>query len=156
MFKRISSAAAAAYVFSVLAGPAAVAEDAQRGVPTRSVAASEATVVHYRHADINGVKVFYREAGSPTAPTVVLLHGFPTSSNMFRNLIPALAARYHVIAPDYPGFGFSDVPERARFSYTFANLADVTRTLLNKLNAQHFALYVMDYGAPIGFRLASA
>lgn len=118
--------------------------------------AAESSRVHYRSMQIEGVKVFYREAGAADAPVVVLLHGFPTSSNMFRNLIPSLATRYRVIAPDYPGFGQSDVPDRAQFAYTFAHYADITRTLLNRLNAQRYALYIMDYGAPVGLRVAMA
>jgi pimeloyl-ACP methyl ester carboxylesterase len=118
--------------------------------------AAESARVHYRTMEIEGVKVFYREAGAADAPVVVLLHGFPTSSNMFRNLIPSLAARYHVIAPDYPGFGQSDVPDRAQFAYTFAHYADIARALLNRLNAQRYALYIMDYGAPVGLRMALA
>ena len=121
-----------------------------------STRVADSTRVHYRTMEIEGVKVFYREAGAADAPVVVLLHGFPTSSNMFRNLIPSLATRYRVIAPDYPGFGQSDMPDRAQFAYTFAHYADITRTLLNRLNAQRYALYIMDYGAPVGLRLALA
>jgi pimeloyl-ACP methyl ester carboxylesterase len=117
--------------------------------------ASGATpVVHYRTASIEGVKVFYREAGPADAPAIVLLHGFPSSSNMFRNLIPVLADRYRVIAPDYPGFGHSDMPDRAQFRYSFAHFADIADTLLTGLGVTHYALYVMDYGAPVGYRLA--
>ncbi len=125
---------------------------------TREVPASRAVQVpvvpHHRTAEVDGVEIFYREAGPEDAPVVVLLHGFPTSSHMFRNLIPALADRYHVIAPDYPGFGLSAMPERGRFPYTFAKYADLVDGLLGQLGATHYALYVMDYGAPIGFRLA--
>jgi pimeloyl-ACP methyl ester carboxylesterase len=121
-----------------------------------SQSATESARVHYRTMEIEGVKVFYREAGAADAPVVVLLHGFPTSSNMFRHLIPSLATRYRVIAPDYPGFGQSDVPDRAQFAYTFAHYAAITRTLLNRLNAQRYALYIMDYGSPVGLRLALA
>ena len=113
-----------------------------------------ASTVHYRKESIEGVNVFYREAGPRDAPAVVLLHGFPSSSNMFRNLIPALADRYRVIAPDYPGFGHSDMPDRAKFRYSFAHFADVTDTLLTRLGVQRYALYVMDYGAPVGYRVA--
>jgi pimeloyl-ACP methyl ester carboxylesterase len=109
---------------------------------------------HYRTAAIAGVDVFYREAGPADAPVVVLLHGFPTSSHMFRALIPALADRYRVIAPDYPGFGQSGTPDRAAFSYSFARFAEIVDELLAKLGAQHYALYVQDYGAPVGYRLA--
>ena len=108
----------------------------------------------YRTAKIDGVDVFYRDAGSVDAPVVVLLHGFPTSSNMFRNLIPALSDRYRVIAPDYPGFGHSSMPARDEFTYTFAKYADIVDALLNDLGANRYALYVMDYGAPVGYRLA--
>jgi pimeloyl-ACP methyl ester carboxylesterase len=110
--------------------------------------------VHYRTASIDGVNVFYREAGPAEAPAIVLLHGFPSSSNMFRNLIPELADRYRVIAPDYPGFGHSDMPDRAQFRYSFAHFADITDTLLTRLGVTRYALYVMDYGAPVGYRVA--
>src|SRR5581483_411964 len=114
----------------------------------------ESAVVHYRTLRVDGVDIFYREAGPTDGPVIVLLHGFPTSSSMFRNLIPALADRYHVIAPDYPGFGQSGVPDRAQFSYTFAHFAEVMDDLLGQLGAPHYALYVQDYGAPVGYRLA--
>ncbi|KRF46458.1 alpha/beta hydrolase [Terrabacter sp. Soil811] len=110
----------------------------------------------HRTVDIDGLTVFYREAGHPEAPTLVLLHGFPTSSRMFRNLIPALADRYHVIAPDHVGFGESSMPSLDEFPYTFDALADVTTKLLEKLKVGSFAMYVHDYGAPIGWRLALA
>ncbi|KQV84065.1 alpha/beta hydrolase [Rhizobium sp. Root1220] len=111
-------------------------------------------VIRYHTAKIDGVNVFYREAGPADGPIVVLLHGFPTSSHMFRNLIPLLADRYHVIAPDYPGFGESDAPDHTRFAYTFGNYADIVDALLNHLDAKRYAMYVMDYGAPVGYRLA--
>jgi pimeloyl-ACP methyl ester carboxylesterase len=113
-----------------------------------------APTVRYHTVTIDGVNVFYREAGPQDAPAVVLLHGFPSSSNMFRNLIPALADRYRVIAPDYPGFGHSDMPDRAKFQYSFAHFADIADTLLTRLAVPRYALYVMDYGAPVGYRLA--
>ena len=116
--------------------------------------AADAPSVRYRTMSIEGVNVFYREAGPADAPAVVLLHGFPSSSNMFRNLIPALADRYRVIAPDYPGFGHSDMPDRASFRYSFAHFADITDTLLTRLGVSRYALYVMDYGAPVGYRVA--
>jgi pimeloyl-ACP methyl ester carboxylesterase len=112
------------------------------------------STLRHRTADIKGVRIFYREAGPTDAPTVVLLHGFPSSSHMFRNLIPALESRYHVIAPDYPGFGQSDAPDRAQFRYTFATFADHVDELLTRLKIDRYALYVMDYGAPVGYRLA--
>jgi len=113
-------------------------------------------VVHHRYATVQGHRIFYREAGSPDAPTIVLLHGFPTSSFMFRNLIPALADRYHVIAPDHLGFGYSDMPSVEEFDYTFDALADLTAGLLDQLGVARYAIYVQDYGAPIGWRLALA
>ncbi|WP_312930939.1 alpha/beta fold hydrolase [Agrobacterium cavarae] len=109
---------------------------------------------HYRSMKIDGVNVFYREAGPVDGPVVVLLHGFPTSSHMFRNLIPLLADRYRVIAPDYPGFGQSDAPEHTKFEYSFGHYADVVDILLSKLGAAKYSMYVMDYGAPVGYRLA--
>ncbi|BBY46805.1 hydrolase (plasmid) [Mycolicibacterium arabiense] len=111
-------------------------------------------VVHHRFATIGKNRVFYREAGDPEAPTVLLLHGFPTSSHMFRHLIPLLAADYHVIAPDHLGFGLSDTPAPDAFDYTFDALADVTASLLDYLGVKRYAMYVQDYGAPIGWRLA--
>ena len=111
-------------------------------------------VTHHRTAMIDGVNIFYREAGAPEAPALLLLHGFPTSSHMFRNLIPALADRYRVIAPDYPGYGQSDMPDRARFAYTFDRFAKLVDGLLDRLEVKGFAMYVMDYGAPVGWRLA--
>ena len=113
-------------------------------------------MTRYQHVTVDGIKIFYREAGSKTAPTILLLHGFPTSSHMFRNLIPALADRYHVVAPDLPGFGFSDAPDRNRFRYTFENLAKVIGSFTPTIGLDHFAVYVFDYGAPVGFRLALA
>ncbi|MFI5634542.1 alpha/beta fold hydrolase [Streptomyces sp. NPDC051664] len=110
--------------------------------------------VHHRTATVDGLEVFYREAGDPQAPDVVLLHGFPTSSHMFRHLIPALADRYHVIAPDHIGFGQSAMPALEDFPYTFDALTEVTSGLLQHLGIDRFAMYVQDYGAPIGWRLA--
>jgi pimeloyl-ACP methyl ester carboxylesterase len=111
-------------------------------------------VTHHRYAQIAGRQMFYREAGPSNAPAVVLLHGTPASSHMYRNLIPALADRYHVIAPDYPGFGHSEVPGVAEFDYTFDTLADHVDALLDHLGVRRYALYVQDYGAPVGWRLA--
>jgi pimeloyl-ACP methyl ester carboxylesterase len=111
--------------------------------------------IQYHKADIDGIDVFYRDAGPLDAPVLLLLHGFPTSSHMFRNLIPQLADKYRVIAPDYPGFGQSAMPERSEFAYTFDNYAQLIDKLLRQLGANRYALYVMDYGAPIGFRLAA-
>ncbi len=113
-------------------------------------------MISYRHAIVDGKKIFYREAGSKSAPTILLLHGFPASSHMFRNLIPALADRYHLVAPDLPGFGFSESPDRQSFAYTFENLARTIGKFVDTLGLDHFAIYVFDYGAPVGFRLALA
>ncbi len=118
------------------------------------VAAAPALTTYYRNATIDGVNIFYREAGPANGPTVLLLHGFPTSSHMFRNLIPVLADRYHVIAPDYPGFGNSDAPDHANFAYTFGHYAELMDGLVEHLGLTQYALYVMDYGAPVGYRLA--
>jgi pimeloyl-ACP methyl ester carboxylesterase len=112
--------------------------------------------IAYRHAAVGGHKVFYREAGKPDAPTILLLHGFPSSSHMFRNLIPLLADAYHVIAPDLPGFGFSDAPDRAHFKYGFDQLAKTIDEFTAALGLSRYAIYVFDYGAPVGFRLALA
>jgi len=109
-----------------------------------------------RHISADGITVFYREAGPPDAPVVLLLHGFPTSSFQYRNLIPRLADRYRVIAPDYPGFGFTDVPEQRRYKYSFDSLANTVLAFTDALQLKSYALYVFDYGAPVGFRLAVA
>jgi pimeloyl-ACP methyl ester carboxylesterase len=116
---------------------------------------AESPAVSYRTVDIDGVEVFYREAGSKDAPAILLLHGFPTSSHMFRNLIPALAGEFHLIAPDYPGFGASAMPPRDAFQYTFDNIAAVIEKLTDRVGLKRFALYVQDYGAPIGYRIAA-
>jgi pimeloyl-ACP methyl ester carboxylesterase len=110
--------------------------------------------ISFKTAQVNGFKVFYREAGDPQAPAVLLLHGFPTSSHMFRNLIPQLAGDYHVVAPDLPGFGFSDAPDHKTFQYTFDHLAEVIGDFVEQIGLKRFAVYVFDYGAPVGFRLA--
>src|SRR5262249_36048078 len=111
-------------------------------------------MVRYRSIAVGAHRVFYREAGEPKNPTVLLLHGFPTSSHMFRDLIPLLADRYHVVAPDLPGFGNTVSPPRGQFDYTFDNLARVIDGFVEELRLNRYALYVFDYGAPVGFRLA--
>jgi pimeloyl-ACP methyl ester carboxylesterase len=111
--------------------------------------------VRYRKADIDGFKVFYREAGRADAPPLLLLHGFPTASHMFRELMPQLADRFRVIAPDLPGFGQSDMPARDKFDYTFDNIARVIERFTDVLSLTRFAIYLFDYGAPTGFRLAA-
>ena len=110
--------------------------------------------VFHRTAQIEGLDIFYREAGPTDAPNVLLLHGFPTSSHMFRNLIPALSDKYHVVAPDYPGYGNSSMPKVGEFEYTFDRFADIVEELTEKLGLETYSVYVMDYGAPVGFRLA--
>jgi pimeloyl-ACP methyl ester carboxylesterase len=113
------------------------------------------TAIRYRTADVDGFNVFYREAGPADAPKLLLLHGFPTSSHMFRDLIPLLADRFHIVAPDLPGFGLSDMPSRDSFAYTFEHVADVIDRFTEVVGFDTFAVYVFDYGAPTGFRIAS-
>jgi pimeloyl-ACP methyl ester carboxylesterase len=129
-------------------------EKASAQSPISATAQAVAPVTHYKLAKVDGSDIFYREAGPADGPVVLLLHGFPTSSHMFRNLIPALATRYHVIAPDYPGFGHSSAPDHKKFAYTFAHYADLMDGLLGQLDVKRYAMYVMDYGAPVGYRLA--
>ncbi|MCC8407501.1 alpha/beta hydrolase [Mucilaginibacter sp. UR6-1] len=116
----------------------------------------EHTQIHYRNVKVNGLNIFYRESGPIGAPTLLLLHGYPTSSHMFRNLIPILNARYHVIAPDLPGFGYSDAPDHKNFNYTFDNLASTAQGFIDELGLKRFAVYIFDYGSPVGLRLAMA
>ncbi|CCD99511.1 alpha/beta fold hydrolase [Bradyrhizobium sp. STM 3809] len=111
------------------------------------------TQTRHRTATVHGRKVFYREAGDPAAPTILLLHGLPTSSQMFRDLIPALADRFHLVAPDYIGFGHSDAPDHSEFAYTFDNLAAHVAGLVDVLGIDSYILYMQDYGGPVGFRL---
>ena len=110
----------------------------------------------FNTVDVDGLKVFYRSAGDPSAPAVLLLHGFPSASHMFRDLIPELASQYHVVAPDLPGFGMTEQPARDVFAYTFENIAEVIGRFTEALGLTRFAIYVFDYGAPVGFRLALA
>jgi pimeloyl-ACP methyl ester carboxylesterase len=128
---------------ATLAGPIAA--------PAESI---QQSTVHYHTIRIDDVDIFYREAGAESAPVLLLLHGFPTSSSMFRNLIPRLAASFRVIAPDYPGYGFSAMPDRKNFAYTFENMTNIVEKLTEKLELSKYSMYVMDYGAPIGYRLA--
>jgi pimeloyl-ACP methyl ester carboxylesterase len=111
-------------------------------------------VVSYKTVKIDGLDIFYREAGNKSKPTILLLHGFPSSSMMFRNLMPQLADNYHVVAPDYPGFGYSSMPKVTEFDYTFDNLANIIEKFTEQIGLKKFSLYLQDYGAPIGYRLA--
>jgi pimeloyl-ACP methyl ester carboxylesterase len=121
---------------------------------TKSVSAQQSVTVLHKTVKVGALDIFYREAGPKDAPAILLLHGFPTSSQMFRNLIPALADKYHVVAPDYPGYGHSSMPLHDAFTYTFDALAQVIDELTKKLELTKYAIYVQDYGAPVGYRLA--
>lgn len=125
------------------------------GITTTSFAAQPVNTVSYKTVTIDGLDIFYREAGNPKHPTILLLHGFPTSSHMFRDLIPALADRFHLIAPDYPGYGYSSMPAVDQFDYSFDNLANVVDQFIDAVGLKKYSLYLMDYGAPIGFRIAT-
>jgi len=120
------------------------------------VKANESNDISYKTVTIDNVDIFYREAGNPERPTLLLLHGFPTSSHMFRNLIPALADKYHVVAPDYPGYGFSSMPGIDEFDYSFDNVARIIEKFTDEIKLDRFSLYMMDYGAPVGFRIATS
>jgi pimeloyl-ACP methyl ester carboxylesterase len=127
-------------------------------VPTLLAAASAfaqnaPAQVSYKTVKIDGLTIAYREAGDPSSPKLVLLHGFPASSHQYRNLIPALADRFHVIAPDYPGFGQSDMPDPTSFDYTFDKLSEITEHFLKDRGFDHYGLFVQDYGGPVGFRI---
>ncbi len=113
------------------------------------------TDIRYKTITIDELDVFYREAGNTDNPTILLLHGFPTSSHMFRNLIPALSDQFHLVAPDYPGYGYSSMPSVNEFEYSFDNLANIVDKLIDAISLDTYSLYLMDYGAPIGFRIAS-
>ena len=110
--------------------------------------------INYRTVTVNGINIFYRQAGNPEAPTLLLLHGFPSSSHMFRDLIPLLDQRFHLVAPDFPGFGQSDMPDRNTYDYTFANIATTIAEFADKVELKKFALYIFDYGSPVGLRVA--
>jgi pimeloyl-ACP methyl ester carboxylesterase len=124
------------------------------GMMQAVMAAEQTNPVSYKTVEIDGVEIFYREAGNPANPTILLLHGFPTSSHMFRNLIPALADRFHLVAPDYPGYGFSAMPAVDEFEYSFDNIAQLMEAFVDEIGLDSYSLYLMDYGAPIGFRIA--
>ena len=150
------AAAAAAALASV---PVALYADTVDPAAASTISQPVHVAMHataHKTTTVNGVEVFYREAGPANAPTIVLLHGFPTSSHMFRKLIPALSDRYHLIAPDYPGFGNSAQPDPKDFEYSFDNYAKLVEGLLEQIGVARYSLYLMDYGAPIGYRLAAA
>ncbi len=131
------------------------ADNASYSQPKTSGNTLKSSKVSYKTVRIDGLDIFYREAGDRSKPTILLLHGFPTSSFMFRNLIPALADRYHIVAPDYPGFGSSSIPDMKDFNYTFDNLANAIDKFTVALSLKKYSLYVQDYGAPVGYRLAA-
>ena len=150
LFEQLASQSRGA-VFDVRASSAPGASKLPVETPRK-----DSPMTAYRHATVRGRKVFYREAGPADAPTIVLLHGFPSSSHMYRDLIPALSDQLHVIAPDYVGFGYSDAPKATEFAYTFDNLAaHVDELLFKVLGLKKFSLYVQDYGAPVGYRIAA-
>jgi pimeloyl-ACP methyl ester carboxylesterase len=122
-------------------------------IPAFAATAKLSPPVHFRKINIGGVHVFYREAGPENAPVILLMHGYPSSSFMFRNLIPKLSSKFHVIAPDLPGFGFSDFPSQQHYTYTFDHLAQTMQGFIDQLHLKHFAIYIFDYGAPVGLRL---
>ncbi len=146
----VAATLAALPLLAVVTTPVATAEQ----TPTEVVHPSGSQQTQYRSVVVDGIEIAYREAGPANAPTILLLHGFPTSSHMFRNLVASLSDRFHLVAPDYPGFGNSAQPDMDEFEYTFDNLANVMEGFVDKLGLQRYSLYVMDYGAPIGFRLA--
>ena len=147
----------AAAALLAMASTAAVANPAGIAPASKpTVASSRAIAVSHRYVDVDGVRIFYREAGDPAAPGILLLHGFPTSSHMYRELIPLLADRYRVIAPDLPGFGLSDAPDRTVYKYTFDNLARTMDRFTQVVGLKRYAIQVFDYGAPVGLRLALA
>jgi pimeloyl-ACP methyl ester carboxylesterase len=150
MIKRLRALAA----LMVLAAGMAAAVGACPGLAQAPDAPASKYVTYNRYTNVDGVHIFYREAGPADGPVVLLLQGFPTSSHMFRNLIPILSDRYHVIAPDYPGFGLSAAPDHTKFAYTFAHYATIVDDMLVQMGAKRYAIYLFDYGAPVGFRVA--
>jgi pimeloyl-ACP methyl ester carboxylesterase len=148
----LSKVVANALIASVAVGAFTVSTPAY-AQQTQIEAQQASLAVFHRTMTIDGIEIAYREAGDPSKPTVLLLHGFPTSSQMFRNLIPELAARYHVLAPDYPGYGASEMPGRDEFEYSFANFANIVDLFVAEKGVSSYSLYLMDYGAPVGFRL---
>ena len=129
--------------------------NAPKEIKEVSIAKIKTEPTYHKTIKVNGINIFYREAGDVKKPTIVLLHGYPTSSHMFRDLITDLSVRYHVLAPDYPGYGRSEQPAMKDFDYTFDNMSLLVEGFLQKLNIEKYSLYLMDYGAPIGFRIAA-
>ena len=121
----------------------------------QETATSNQSKTMHRTVEIDGLDIFYREADPADAPTILLLHGFPTSSHMFRNLIPRLSDRFHLVAPDFPGFGASSMPSLDEFEYSFDNIAKVVEKFIDKLGISKYSIYLMDYGAPVGYRVAA-
>ena len=161
-FNSITTATASLGLIGVIAAALYFSGGLARAPIAAKPVAAEPATLHktapatlHKTVKVDGLDIFYREAGPKGAPTLLLLHGFPTSSQMFRNLIPALADRFHVVAPDYPGFGNSAMPGLDEFDYTFDRLAEVIERFTEKLGLSKYSLYVMDYGAPVGFRLAA-
>lgn len=147
---------AAVLALGLTAGLAATVQLPAPVQAKETAAIVESARVHYRSATIEGLEIAYREAGDPARPTILLLHGFPTSSHMFRNLIPELAGRFHVLAPDYPGFGASAAPAAESFDYSFDTIARLMTALLDHKGVDRYAVYLMDYGAPVGYRMFAA
>jgi len=157
LIKSVSIATALTII--LLTGPGSNTQAADTTQTPAQTAAHEtsapiSSAVRYRTIDIEGTEIFYREAGPKNAPVVLLLHGFPSSSHMFRNLIPALSDTYRVIAPDYPGFGYSAQPKPSEFDYSFANIANIIEKFTDLIGAKRYVIYMQDYGGPVGFRLA--
>lgn len=151
MLKNTKTLLATSLLALAIAGPAPFAT--MPAAAAEQVTSAQFQRVHFRSMQIDGIRIAYREAGNPDHPTVLLLHGFPTSSHMFRNLIPALAEQFHVIAPDYPGFGASDMLPAEDFEYSFAKIATMMTGLLDRTGVEKYSVYLMDYGAPVGFRM---
>lgn len=147
---RFPSMLLASAALAVVSMTCAAAEPVAPANPT----SMEATRIRYNHADIGGIKIFYREAGDRSKPTILLLHGFPSSSHMYRDLIPLLARNFHVVAPDHPGSGYSDAPPASKFEPTFANLAKVMNDFTKAVDLKEFVIYMQDFGGPVGFRMA--
>jgi pimeloyl-ACP methyl ester carboxylesterase len=153
--RALRSSRFARYVLALAALAFGACAAASTSAPRVAVSPPPKPRVAYKTVKVDGVSIFYREAGRPDAPTILLLHGFPSSSHMFRDLIPELADDFHLVAPDYPGFGNSEAPSPDRFAYTFDHLADITEHFASALGLTRFALYMQDFGGPVGFRLAT-